>query len=182
MHPSEEGIVLKDFNILATTSRGNERDACSELQFLLEIIGDSSPTIKKTGISGLIVAKTALNPFEAIAKFRKILHERPYEFRYMLRILPIEKIAPTKLEEIQNAVIELSSKIGKEETFRVTVEKRFTAVTTHDLIEAAATNIHRKVNLEKPDKILLVEVVGALTGVSLVRPEDVLSVLKEKLL
>jgi tRNA(Ser,Leu) C12 N-acetylase TAN1 len=38
------------------------------------------------------------------------------------------------------------------------------------------------VNLTKPDKILLVEVVGGLTGVSIAKPDEIISVLKEKVL
>jgi tRNA acetyltransferase TAN1 len=94
--------------------------------------------VDKTGVAGLIAAKTAFNPFEVIEKFRQILRERPYQFRYTLRIIPIEKVIRTDLGEIQRAATELSSKIGKNETFRVTVEKRFTETSTRDIIEAAA--------------------------------------------
>jgi tRNA acetyltransferase TAN1 len=174
--------MIRDFNLLATTSRGNESYACSELSYLLGEIGDSAPTVDKTGISGLIAAKTALNPLDVIEKFRKFLHERPYEFRYTLRIIPVEKVVHTDLGEIQKAVMELGSKIGEGETFRVTVEKRFTGTSTQDIIEAAAANIQRKVNLNNPDKILLIEVVGGLTGVSVIKPEEILSVMKEKVL
>ena len=174
--------MLRDFNLLATTSRGNEGDACSELWYLLGQIGDSAPTVDKTGVTGLIVAKTAFNPFEAIENFRKILRERPYEFRYTLRILPIEKVVRTDLGEIQRVATELSSKIGENETFRVTVEKRFTETPTRDIIEAAAAKIERKVDLNKPDKILLIEVIGGLTGISVIKPDDILYVMKEKVL
>ena len=174
--------MLRDFNLLATTSRGNEGDACSELWFLLGEIGDSAPNVEKTGVSGLIAAKTAFNPFEVIKKLRKILHERPYEFRYTLRIIPIEKVVCTDFGEIQRLATELSSKIGENETFRVTVEKRFTAMPSRNIIEEAAANIERKVDLSKPDKILLIEVIGGLTGISVIRPDDILSVMKEKVL
>ncbi|MDI6905335.1 MAG: THUMP domain-containing protein [Candidatus Bathyarchaeia archaeon] len=174
--------MLRDFNLLATTSRGNEDDACSELWYLLGQIGDSAATVDKTGVTGLVVAKTAFNPFEVVEKFRKILHERPYEFRYTLRIIPIEKVVRTDLGEIQRVATELNSKIGENETFRVTVEKRFTEIPTRDIIEVAAANIERKVDLNKPDKILLIEVIGGLTGISVIKPDDVLYVLKEKVL
>ncbi|MBE0519684.1 THUMP domain-containing protein [Candidatus Bathyarchaeota archaeon] len=174
--------MLRDFNLLATTSRGNERDACSELSYLLGEIDDSAPNVEKTGISGLIAAKTASNPFEVVEKFRKILHERPYEFRYTLRIIPIEKVVRTDLEKIQHVATELSSKIEENETFRVTVEKRFTAMPSRNIIEEVAANIERKVDLSKPDKILLIEVVGGLTGISVIKPDDILSVMKEKVL
>ncbi|MEM4701417.1 MAG: RNA methyltransferase, partial [Candidatus Bathyarchaeia archaeon] len=114
--------MLRDFNLLATTSRGNEDEACSELWYLLGEIGDSAPVVDKTGVAGLIAAKTAFNPFEVVEKFRQILRERPYEFRYTLRIIPIEKVIRTDLGEIQRTATELSSKIGKNETFRITVE------------------------------------------------------------
>jgi tRNA acetyltransferase TAN1 len=174
--------ILRDSNLLATTSRGNEGDACSELWHLLGQIGDSTPTINKTGVAGLIAAKTAFNPFEAIGKLRKILRERPYEFRYTLRIIPIEKVVRTDLSAIQRAVTELNSKIGENETFRITVEKRFTETSTRDIIEAAAANIERKVNLNKSDKILLIEVIGGLTGLSVIKPDEILAVVKEKML
>lgn len=174
--------LLRDFNLLATTSRGNERDACSELRRLLGDMGDSTPTVDKTGVSGLIAVKTVLNPFEVIGKFREILRERPYEFRYTLRIIPIEKVVRTDLGEIQRAATDLSSKIEEDETFRVTVEKRFTGASTQDIVEATAANVERKVDLNNPDKILLIEVVGGFAGISVIKPDDILSVMKEKVL
>lgn len=174
--------MLRGFNLLVTTSRGNEGNACSELWYLLGEIGDSAATVDKTGVSGLIVAKTVLDPFEAVQKFRRVLHERPYEFRYALRIIPIGKVIRTDLGEIQRVAAEYSARIGENETFRVTVEKRFTQLASRDIVEAAASEIERRVDLSKPDKILLVEVVGGFTGVSVIEPNDVLSVLKEKML
>jgi len=174
-------MVLKDFNLLVTTARGNEEDACSEIWYLLGEIGDSAAKVDKTGITGLIAAKTAFDPFEVIEKLRAILKERPYEFRYSLRIIPVEKVVRTDIGEIQRVATELSSKIKENESFRVTVEKRFTTTSTSDIIEAAAAIIERRVDLNHPDKIVLIEVVGGLTGVSVISPNDVLSIMKEKM-
>ncbi len=148
--------------------------------YLLKEVDDPNPVVEKTGVAGLIAAKTTLNPFEVIMKLRLILRDRPYEFRYTLRILPVEKVVRTEISEIKRAAEELSSKIGENETFRVTVEKRFTKTSTREIIEAAASRIERKVNLNNPDKILLIEVVGGLTGISVIKSEDVLSIVKEK--
>jgi tRNA acetyltransferase TAN1 len=150
--------------------------------FLLEKIGDSSPSVERTGISGLIAAKSNIDPFEVIKQLRAILREHPYEFRFTLRVIPIERVVSTDLSQIQQTLAELSSRIGESETFRVTVEKRFTTTRTQDIIQAAAGNVKRKVNLNEPDRIILIEVLGALTGVSVIRPKDILSVLKEKVL
>lgn len=174
--------MLRDFNILATTLRGLERGACSELKHLLAQIGDPNAEVRKSGVRGLILAETVLDEFEAVESLRRILVERPYEFRYMLRIIPIETIVATDQKEIADKAKELGAKIGEGETFRVTVEKRFTTLHTNEIVEAVAANIRRKVNLSKPDRILLVEVVGRSTGISVIKPENIISVMKEKML
>jgi tRNA acetyltransferase TAN1 len=175
--------LLQDFNLLATTARGNERQMIHEILYLLkETLGDQSAEASKTGVRGLITARTALNPCEVIEKFKAILHERPYEFRYALRILPIEKVVATELEAIVTSAAELSSGIGENETFRITVEKRFTTLHAQEIVEAVATRIDRRVNLDNPDKVLLIEIVGKFTGASVIKPDLILSVPKEKML
>ncbi len=174
--------MLSDFNLLASTMRGNERQMCYELAFLLKASGDLEARVDKTGIRGLVVAKTCLDPVEAITQFKTLLVEKPYEFRYSLRIIPIQKVVHTDLEEIKTAALELAASMGDAETFRITVEKRFTSIHGHDLIEAVAGNIKNTVNLQNPDKVLLLEVLGGYTGISLIKPSDIISVLKEKML
>jgi len=175
----EGSRLLKDFNLLATTSRGNEEDLCSEIWYLLREMGDEAVQVEKTGITGLITVKSALDPFDVIKNLRDVLERRPEEFRYTLRVIPIESVVRTDLEEIQRAVTKQASKIRESETFRVTVEKRFTDLSSQEIIEAAASKIERQVGLESPDKIILVEVVGRLTGISVIEPGDIMSVMKE---
>jgi tRNA acetyltransferase TAN1 len=175
--------VLKDFNLLASTSRGNERPMCNELLYLLkEELGDAEAVVSKTGVRGLVAAKTTLDPCVVIEKFRLVLAERPYEFRFALRIIPIQRVVPTDLAEIKRVANELALGIGENESFRVTVEKRFTSLHSKDLIDAAAGDIKNRADLENPDKILLIEVLGSFTGLSLLKPCDILAVVKEKML
>lgn len=174
--------MLSDFNLLASTMRGNERQMCYELIFLLKIAGDPEAKAEKTGIRGLVVAKTALDPVETVQKFRVLLTEKPYEFRYSLRIIPIQRVVHTNIEEVKAAAAEFTSKMNEAETFRVTVEKRFTSIHGKEFIEAVATDVKNKVDLDNPTRVLLVEVVGGYTGISLVKPTDIISVLKEKML
>ncbi len=171
-----------DFNMLATTWRGNENNARSELLQLCEELEKADSIVERTGISGLITLKVSSSPFEVIEKFREILRKDPWKFRYTLRAIPIEIVVKTDLDRIQEAAEELGKKIGENETFRVTVEKRHTQIRSKDLIEVAAMSLKRKVNLAKPDKIFLIEVLGGYTGLSVLKPLDILSILKEKVL
>jgi tRNA acetyltransferase TAN1 len=174
--------MLRDFNLLATTYRGFEKKACFELEYLLEKLGDADVGINRSGIAGLVAAKTVLDPFEVLKELRETLRDHPYEFRYILRLIPIEKVVRTDLNDITDATKELGLRIGENETFRITVEKRFTAMSKLEIIEAVAASIKRKVDLDKPDKVLLIEVVGGLTGLSLMGSDGILSVLKEKMI
>jgi len=175
--------MINDFNLLATTSRGNERPMCNELLYLLkDQLGDAQAEASKTKIRGLIVGRTSLDSLDAIEKLRVILRERSYEFRYALRIVPIQRVVQTDLNEIKKVTQELAAQIGENESFRVTVEKRFTVLHSKDIIDAVASDITRKANLENPDKILQIEVLGALTGISLLKPNDILAILREKML
>ncbi|MCW3999824.1 MAG: THUMP domain-containing protein [Candidatus Bathyarchaeota archaeon] len=175
--------MIENFNLIATTARGNERAMINEILFLLkDELGDADAKAAKTKIRGLIVAKTSQDPLEVMEKLRKILSERSYMFRYALRIVPIQQVVQTNLAEIKKAALELAQKIGEDQSFRVTVEKRFTELHSRDIIEAAAGEIKRRVDLKAPDWVLQIEVVGALTGVSLLKPSDVMAVVKEKML
>jgi tRNA acetyltransferase TAN1 len=173
-------MVIRDFNLLVSTPRMLENEACSEIWFLLGEIGDNESIVERSEVIGLIVAKTALDPFKVIQEFRRLLKERPEEFRFTLRVVPIEFVVATRLEDIVKASLELSKRIKENETFRVTVEKRHTNLSSKEIIEAVAEGITQKVDLLKPDKIVLIEILGGLTGVSVVEPEDVLSVVKER--
>ncbi len=175
--------MINNFNLLATTARGNERPMINEILYLLkEELGDTQAEAAKTKIRGLIVAKTTFDPFAVIEKLRTILQERPYEFRYAYRILPIRRVVSTDLLEIKKTTSEMAVEIGENQSFRVTIEKRYTLLHTKDLIEAVAAEINRSVNLKNPDLIFQIEVLGGLTGISLLKPNDILSVVKEKML
>ncbi|MCL1966138.1 MAG: THUMP domain-containing protein [Candidatus Bathyarchaeota archaeon] len=175
--------MLRDFKLIVSTARGNERGMINEILFLLrDQLGDGEAAAVRTAVRGIIVARTSLDPYVVVEKLCGILRERPFEFRFALRIIPVERVVLTDLELIRKVSFELASRIGENETYRVTVEKRFTALHTADIISSVAEGIQRKADMKNPDKILLIEIMGAVTGISLVKPTEIISVMKEKML
>jgi len=171
---------VNDFNLLITTSRGNEAQVCSEMWYLLGEAGDNAPTVDKTGISGVVAARTSLSPFIAIDRLRNILIEQPSEFRYTLRVIPIQKVVKSNVSSIKEAARDVATRINEGETFRITVEKRHTSISRKELVEAVASVVKNKVNLTNPDKIIIIEVVGKHTGLSVLSPPEILSISKER--
>lgn len=172
--------MLNDFNLLVSSARGNEHEANSELWYLMAELGDPRTETSYTPVSGLTVARTRLDPLKVVLKLRRTLRERPWEFRYVLKVKPVQKVVPTEIEAIGNAASERSEAIRDGETFRVSVEKRRSALSSKDVIDRIAAGIPRRVDLQSPERIVLVEIIGDLSGISIIPPDGVLGVEREK--
>ncbi|MEM1776101.1 MAG: RNA methyltransferase, partial [Nitrososphaerota archaeon] len=68
---------MRKFNLLVTTFRGQEVVASSEIRDLLNYLGDSSPEVEITKVSGLLTVKTSLDPFHVIERVGEILSTEP---------------------------------------------------------------------------------------------------------
>lgn len=172
--------MLNDFELLISSARGNESEANSEARYIIGELGDRSPITDLTSVSGLTVAKTSLEPTSIIYKLRELLRSRPWQFRYVLKIKPIEQVVESNIQNIVAATTDKVHKVGPAHTFRVSVEKRRSDLSSKDIIDAVASTIKRKVELRNPDKIVLIEIIGSLTGVSVIDPDGIFSVEKEK--
>jgi len=172
--------LMNDFNLVVSTSRGNEKNTCSEMWYLLGEVGDRGSTIETTSVIGLVAARTKLDPIRAIRDLRLLLKERPWEFKYTLKLVPAQSVVEAKLEEIERAALTLAQGIEKTEKFRITIEKRHTDLSNKTIIDSVAKRIERTVDLDSPDKILMIEIIGQLAGLSLIAPDDILSVEREK--
>jgi tRNA acetyltransferase TAN1 len=109
-----------------------------------------------------------------------MLLDEPWSVRYCLRIIPIQKVIETKIEEIEKTVSEISEQILDGETYKITIEKRSSDLSSQEIISKIASKIKNKVSLEFPDKIILIEILGNKTGISILKKTDVLSVEKTK--
>jgi len=172
--------MIWNFNLLATSEVLTRSQAASELWILLRALGDENPQVDRSPIKGLITAKTSIDAVEAIHKLRAYLQEHPGKFKTLLRIMPIDRVIATDLDELMEATKELSEKIDDDASFRVTLEKRKTDLRSLEVIDAVAGILDQKVDLVNPDWVLLIQILGKHTGVSVIHPEDLLNVQKEK--
>ncbi len=169
-------MMLKNFNLVVSTIRGREEDCISELWYFLKELNDNNIIVSKTGLPGLILAKTSLDPFYVVHQIREKASENPWFFRFILKIVPIQTTTTSDLEEIKEKALKLAEKyLGKETEYKVTVRKRLTDLRTQEIIGAIAPNISNKVNLEKPSKIIWIEIISNVAGLSILEPDDIVS-------
>ena len=151
-----------------------------ELISILEEFGDSDVKVLITNMPGILTTETKLDPIDVVRKIKEMLLDEPWSVRYCLRIIPIQKVIETKIEEMEKSILELSDRILDDETYRISIEKRNSNVSSQEIITKIANKIKNKVSLEFPDKILLIEILGNITGISILKKSDILSIEKTK--
>ncbi len=167
-------------NLIITCPRHLEPETEEELMDILEEFGDSDVKVSITNMSGILIADTHLDPIEVVKKIKEMLIDEPWSVRYCKRIIPIQKVIESKIDEIEKSVAGLSNQILDDETYRISIEKRNSDLSSKEIITKIAGKIKNKVSLEFPDKILLIEILGNKTGISILKKSDILSTEKTK--
>jgi tRNA acetyltransferase TAN1 len=167
-------------NLIITCARHLESETKQELSSILESIGDSEPSIIITNMSGILTAETKLDPIQVVNKIKEMLLDEPWSIRYCLRIIPIQKIMETNIESIENGLSDLINLISENESYRISIEKRNSNISSQEIISRIAKKIKNKVSLEFPDKVVLIEILGNKTGIAIVKKTDILSIEKTK--
>ena len=67
----------------------------------------------------------------------------------------------------------LTKKINENESWRVSIKKRHSKIKSAELINSVVSQTeNNNINLENPDKILRIEIIGKITGIALHSPND----------
>ena len=167
-------------NLIVTCARNLEGDTEDELIDILDELGDSDIKISVSSMSGIITVETKLDPIEVVRKMKEMVLDEPWSIRYCLRIIPIQKVVETSIEEIERTISSMSDQIEEKESYRILIEKRNSDISSKEIITKIANGIKNKVSLDFPDKIILIEVLGIVTGISILKKSDILSLEKTK--
>jgi tRNA acetyltransferase TAN1 len=170
-----------NFNLLVTTSRYREDDAFDEILQLLDVLGDNDPSIEVSSVSGIILVDTRLDPFQFVENCKEMVRNEPWKFRYVLRVIPLEMNCKAELTEIHDIVNQLCGKIEAQETYKVLIEKRHSRLHSSEIISTVTSKLKMKVNLDNPNWIILIQIVKMVAGVSILRPSQIFSSIKEKI-
>ena len=167
-------------NLIVTCSRHLEGDTEDEIIDILDELGDSNVKISVSSMSGIITVETKLDPIEVVRKMKEMVLDEPWSIRYCLRIIPIQKVVETSIEEIEKTISSMSDQIEEKESYRILIEKRNSDISSKEIITKIANGIKNKVSLDFPEKIILIEVLGIVTGISILKKSDILSLEKTK--
>jgi len=167
---------MNNFNLLVSSSRFNEVNSKAELWFTLLMCGEEYPIISDLEFLGLITAMTSLDAKNVILKIKEILDKDPSYFKYILKIIPIDFVCKTDVNIIRDFVEQYYTQfIRKNDSFKIVLKRRKNEIIERNsFIKMIAKNIDNKVNLENPDKIIRIDILGNNTGISFLKPQELL--------
>ena len=167
-------------NLLVTCARNLETETKNEIGKILTELGDQEPEILNVGMRGILMVNTSIEPSKIIDCVRDKITEEPWLIRYCLRIIPIQSITETEMSTITKNVIELKDIIQQNDSYRITIEKRNTDMSSTEIITEIANMLPNKVSLNQPDWIVLIEILGDKTGISILKDSEIFSLDKAK--
>jgi len=138
--------------------------------------GDNYPIISGIKYPGLITALTNIDSKEVIYKIKKIRENDSNFFQFILKIIPIDYVCETNIKIIKEFVDKYYRiYINEDQSFKIELIRRKNELVERDtVIESIAKIINNKVNLDNPDKIIRIEILGNVTGISFLNPDDLI--------
>jgi len=167
-------------NLIITCARNLESETKNEIRKILDELGDQEPEILNVGMRGILMVNTIIEPSKIIDYVKNKMIEEPWLIRYCLRIIPIQIITETEIDKIKQNVIKLKDTIQKNDSYRITIEKRNTSISSNEIITEIAKIFPNKVSLNQPDWIILIEILGNETGISILKNDWMFSLDKAK--
>ena len=167
-------------NLIITCARNLESETKNEIRKILDELGDQEPEILNVGMRGILMVNTIIKPSKIIDWVKNKIIEEPWLIRYCLRIIPIQRITDTEIDKIKQNVLKLKDTIQKNDSYRITIEKWNTSISSNEIITEVAKIFPNKVSLNQPDWIILIEVLGNETGISILKDDELFSLDKSK--
>lgn len=151
--------------------------AKNEIIRLLHQFGDANPQVERTSVWGIAIVHTSLDTRQVIGLCKQRLDNDPGDIQWAVKWLPVDYWCDTGLDSIKQVIDQnIKNQLSPVTSWAMTVKKRrWQVYHTIDIVKYLTEDMDGKVNLNNPDKIIWVDVIGKKTAVSLLTPEDIFS-------
>ncbi|MHA2270246.1 MAG: THUMP domain-containing protein [Candidatus Hodarchaeales archaeon] len=182
--------------VLISAERHRRRDALSEAWYVFSEHLGLVPRRYQCRIPGLAIIRVDQDVLEVMSKIRHFVLNTQPSFLACLTFTPLHKLfklPPTPKDTLKDfeedvdqfspiiaALESLMHLIEPKESWRITVRKRYSSLRSQEIITKIADtfSLPGPVSLTDPEKIIRVEVLGSDCGVSIHKPQDVISLPK----
>jgi len=167
------------YNLLVTFHGNQKGHSEREVRDRMKDLGAYVERLETCEVEGVFLLQVGGDSRVLVSQLKRMCREDPVDFQYTHHWVPIERWVPSERSVIREAALELGKGIGEKETWMMHLHKRHIQEHYDDLIYYLTEPLNRgTVNLEDPDRILAVEILGKNTGVSLLNRHELLDVNK----
>lgn len=169
---------MRDYNIVVTFHPNGKAKAEEEIAQRIKENGLVLEDMMESSVSGLILLRVTGDGKEAVSKLRSFAMRFPELFRNTHRWTPVEEWVRSDPEAMVSAARVFGEKIGNQDRWRMELHKRrYEGGSNLDLVKMLTDPIQKgTVDLEQPEVILNVEIIGGFAGFSLLNEDEFLDV------
>lgn len=166
---------MVDANLIVTHEPSHAGSAKEEVEKALKAVKQKAKFLKSDdeGVFRLRVGN-ARKTVKSLSKLKR----KKGMFEHTFRWIPIDKWAATNVKTLQQAIKKLQKGIRKSEKWKLDLHKRhFDKMHSTELIMKLTEVVDKpKVDLDSPQKIIEVQVMGRKTGLALLSRDEIFSV------
>ncbi|MBI2558071.1 hypothetical protein HYW20_02005 [Candidatus Woesearchaeota archaeon] len=165
---------MVEANLLVTHEPSRAGSAKEEVEKALKAIKQKAKFLK-SDVDGLFKLRVG-NAKKTVKSLGKLKSKKGM-FEHTFYWIPIDKWIATNVKSMQKEVKKLQNGIKKTEKWKMDLHKRhFDSMHSTELIMKLTEVIDKpKVDLENPQKIMEVQIIGKKTGLSLLSKDEILS-------
>lgn len=169
---------MRDYNALVTYHPNEKAEAQKEVATVLRDAGIRLEDMIESIVPGLLHLRVEGDGRSQMKKLHDFALRFPEVFRHTHRWTPIEQWLRSTPEAMISAARTLGERIGEDERWKLSLNKRlYEDAGTKELVRMLADQINAgPVDLQDPQKVLVVEIVGEYAGFSLLSPDEYLDV------
>lgn len=163
-------------DLIVSYARGRYRKARHEIRRALKRLGDAQGAVERTEVLGIALVHTALDAREVVHHCRE-LFEQGLGFEHAINWIPVDRWCEPDLDALRLHLAEIAGRqIAPNETWGMKVDRHGSPrYRTPQIVNSLARAVDRRVELDHPDKIVRVDIVGERAAVSILRPDDIFS-------
>lgn len=169
---------MNNMDLLISYPWGRLHQARTEIIQILKQFGDPDPVVERTSVAGIALVHTCLDNRALIRQCKALWQESGTDrFQFAIKWVPVDYWCETDLDAMKQLIdTELKDRIAPNQTWGMVVKKRrYQKHHSIDIVRHLAQDVDRQVNLNEPDWIIWVDIIGKQTAIALLKRGEIFS-------
>jgi tRNA(Ser,Leu) C12 N-acetylase TAN1 len=168
---------MERYNLLVTFHPNQAGLAEREVRKRVEDVGGQVEDIERSSIDGVFCVRLAGEAKEIVSALHSEFQETPEMLVHTYHWVPIDVWVEANEDAMIDTVKDLAEGIGENDKWMMHVHKRHHPKHSEELMLTLTGPISKgKVDLKRPEKIIAVEVLGGMAGLSLLAKDQLINV------